>query len=253
MTLTSTRTTKSQTIFYSNRSNPLTLGRHLNSSGRGTQVFHVQFRPSGALRLRGTIHTVTSRSELSDSSYVFSAAIALAIMAIATNIVACLAFGPTSLPLGNIFLFICAAAFGPLPGALCVTAGVLPVAMVTGEVFGTLRLMVLVGAVGAWRKYNHTTPMHLIAVVTWILFIAPCLMLISQAGLTTTVWSGELLIKWALFECVACLVADSLLLTGWLWTKLTRSPRVTPLKTSISYAITTIGVGSLLIAAFCSF
>ena len=131
----------------------------------------------------------------------------------------------TLLPIGHIFVFLSAAALGPLCGLVSVAIGVVPASLFSAEYMVGLRLLIIALAIGYGARYRPSFPSYLLTLFLWGLVFAPALIWLNRVSALPTPMTPLDILTLGFAETALTVAASSLLLNSRIWIKITNSPR----------------------------
>lgn len=148
------------------------------------------------------------------------------------------------LPLGNIFLFISAAAFG-IPGAIVATS----IAVVPGWLFAdsnlflVLRLFLLSLAIGGASKRYPSQLESIVALGTWLAVLLPLAGILNYVGIETI--DSRTLLFASLSDLFLVVAAGTILINNNVWNKLTDQLRHIQLEKLLPHVMVACSVTAL--------
>jgi len=141
-------------------------------------------------------------------------------------------------PIGNILLFISAAAYG-VPGALTATAiGAVTQSLWTGDALYSLRMLVLTLSVAYSMRFAPRVPLFVIPILTWLVLLGPFFYCLGAWRLTPEHWTLSQIVINGLNDALASMIAGTLLMSPSVWGFLTNSPRSVSFMSVLIYTIT---------------
>jgi len=150
------------------------------------------------------------------------------------------------IPLGNIFVFAAAMAFG-LQGALTAFAlAVVPGAIYATEYYEILRLLMLCAAIGYAAEMYPRFPSFLLTMLLWLLVFGPLCALFPHGALPPYYSGMHGAVLMGFSEVLLVMVSGAMLINPTVWGALTRRPRPLELSELLSYVVP-------LISALCVF
>lgn len=153
-------------------------------------------------------------------------ALCLGLSALIINVVLEITTGTMAFQLGNVLLYMCAAALGPIPTLTALAIAVVPSPwIVNGLSLGDLRTVVLCGSTALILKTWPRTPVFLPTLAFWLVVFGPLLVFLQTHPQGVDSFTTDLLIITAISDIVFAAAAGALLLNPSVWGAVTIKPR----------------------------
>lgn len=134
---------------------------------------------------------------------------------------------PFTIHIGDVFLFMVAAAFGPVGAFIGILCAAIPYGLLVDSAHYSLQTATLLLGIGYAKRHISRVPPFIVVVVSWALLIGPLLQIFPPFKGTLPVWYEEATIFSCLSDTLLALVAGALLLNNTIWCMMTGRPKRT--------------------------